>query len=152
MVLEFPNLTIVHIHGCYNLEHVFTCSMVGSLVQLQDLSISWCENLEVIVKEEGEKEEEEEEECDAEVNEIILPCLSSLKLESLRNLKGFFLGKEAFSVPAFDTLQIEDCPAITIFTKGHVSTPELKVIHTSAGMWNVKQDLNSFIKSKQGEV
>ncbi|MFS8015847.1 putative leucine-rich repeat domain superfamily [Helianthus anomalus] len=151
MVLEFPNLTIVHIHGCYNLEHVFTCSMVGSLVQLQDLSISWCENLEVIVKEEEEKEEEEEE-CDAKVNEIILPRLSSLKLESLRNLKGFFLGKEAFSVPAFDTLQIEDCPAITVFTKGHVSTPELKVIHTSAGMWTVKQDLNSFIKSKQGEV
>ncbi|KAL9995476.1 putative AAA+ ATPase domain, P-loop containing nucleoside triphosphate hydrolase [Helianthus debilis subsp. tardiflorus] len=145
MVLEFPNLTTLSIYNCYKLEHVFTCSMVGSLVQLQDLSISSCEKIEVIVK------EEEEEECDAKVNEIILPRLNSLKLQSLRNLKGFCLGKESFSMPALDTLQINWCPTITDFTKGHVSIPELKLIDTTFGMWNVKPDLNSFIKTKQGE-
>lgn len=37
MVLEFPKLTSVSINDCNNLEHVFTCSMVGSLVQLQHI-------------------------------------------------------------------------------------------------------------------
>ncbi|MFS8016199.1 putative leucine-rich repeat domain superfamily [Helianthus anomalus] len=148
MVLEFPNLTTLSIELCNRLEHVFTCSMVGSLVQLQHLCISMCGNLEVIVKE----EEEEEEECDAKVNEIILPRLNSLKLQHLRDLKGFCLGKEAFSLPALDTLQIKECPAITVFTKGYLSTPELKVIDTSFGFWYVKTDINSLLKTKQEEV
>ncbi|KAF5764391.1 putative leucine-rich repeat domain superfamily [Helianthus annuus] len=51
MALEFPNLTTLSIDGCENLEHVFTCSMVNSLVQLQDLHISDCKNIKVVVKE-----------------------------------------------------------------------------------------------------
>ncbi|KAK9064450.1 hypothetical protein SSX86_015832 [Deinandra increscens subsp. villosa] len=147
MVLEFPNLTTVNIWGCEKLEHVFTCSMVGSLVQLQHLSISFCENIEVIVKEEDKKE------CDGKVNEniIMLPRLKSLTLNNLSSLKGFCLGKEAFSLSALDTLEIERCPAITCFTKGYLSTPELKVIDTRLGKYYAKPDLNSFIKNKQEE-
>ncbi|KAI3670248.1 hypothetical protein L1987_88068 [Smallanthus sonchifolius] len=143
MVLEFPKLTSVFIEDCYSLKHVFTCSMVGSLVQLQDLHIVTCDNIEVIVK--------EEEECDAKENEIILPHLKSLQLEHLPVLRGFCLGKEAFSLPVLDTLEISDCPALTDFTKGHLSTPELKVIDTSFGMCYVNTDLNSFIKTKREE-
>ncbi|KAM0055059.1 putative AAA+ ATPase domain, P-loop containing nucleoside triphosphate hydrolase [Helianthus debilis subsp. tardiflorus] len=145
MVLEFPNLTTLSIHYCERLEHVFTCSMVGSLVQLQDLIISDCGKIEVIVK------GEEEEECDAKVNEIILPRLNSLKLDDLSRLKGFCLGKEAFSLPALDTLHIKDCPDITVFTKGHLSTPQLKVIDTNFGICDVRTDVNSFIETKQEE-
>ncbi|KAJ0831160.1 putative leucine-rich repeat domain superfamily [Helianthus annuus] len=145
MVLEFPNLTTLSIGSCHELEHVFTCSMVGSLVQLKELSIRFCLKIKVIVK------DEEEEECDAKVNEIILPRLNSLKLQHLESLKGFCLGKRAFLFPRLETLQINKCPAITVFTKGHVSTPQLKVTDTTFWMWNVKPDLNSFIKTKQGE-
>uniref|UniRef100_A0A251S9Y1 Putative leucine-rich repeat domain, L domain-like protein n=1 Tax=Helianthus annuus TaxID=4232 RepID=A0A251S9Y1_HELAN len=139
MVLQFPNLTTVHIIRCEKLKHVFTCSMVGSLVQLQDLQISFCRNIEVIVK-------KEEEECD-----VMLPRLNSLKLVGLQSLKGFCLGKAAFSLPALDTLEINRCPSITYFTKGHVSTPELKVIHTNYMICCVKTNINSFIKTKQEE-
>ncbi|KAI7752904.1 hypothetical protein M8C21_000063, partial [Ambrosia artemisiifolia] len=144
MVLEFPKLRTLSINSCKSLEYVFTCSMVGSLVLLQDLSIEWCTNLEVIVK-----EEEEEEECDVKVNEIMLPRLNSLKLGNLPNLKGFCLGKKAFSLPALDTLQIKECPTMTLFTKGHLSTPKLKEIDASFGMFDVRTDLNSFIEAKQ---
>ncbi|KAM0055006.1 putative leucine-rich repeat domain superfamily [Helianthus debilis subsp. tardiflorus] len=144
MVLEFPNLTTLSIDSCVNLEHVFTCSMVNSLVQLQDLHISYCNNIEVVVK-------EEEEKCDPKVNDIRLPHLKSLTLQHLRNLKGFCLGKEAFSLPALDTFAIYECPSITFFTKGHVSTPELKVIDTSFGFCYVKTDINSLLKTKQEE-
>ncbi|KAM0054999.1 putative P-loop containing nucleoside triphosphate hydrolase, leucine-rich repeat domain superfamily [Helianthus debilis subsp. tardiflorus] len=146
MVLEFSNLTTLSIDYCKNLEHVFTCSMVGSLVQLQDLSITHCNKIEVIVK-----EEEEEEECDAKVNQIILPHLNSLKLDDLSRLKGFCLGNEAFSLPALDTLLLKRCPTVTVFTKGHMSTPELKVIDTSFGFCYVKTNINTFIKTRQEE-
>ncbi|KAJ0693242.1 putative leucine-rich repeat domain superfamily [Helianthus annuus] len=143
MVLEFPNLITLSIDKCNRLEHVFTCSMVNSLVQLQDLSIGRCKNMEVIVK-------VEEEKCDAKVNE--LPCLKSLKLGELPSFKGFCLGKEAFSLPKLKTLQIKECRAITVFTKGHVSTPELKVIDTSFGFCYVKTEINSLLKTKREEV
>ncbi|MFS8018478.1 putative leucine-rich repeat domain superfamily [Helianthus anomalus] len=146
MVLEFPNLTTLSIHKSDRLKHVFTCSMVGSLVQLQELSISWCHKIKVIVK------EEEEEECDAKVNEIILPRLNSLKLDGLSRLKGFCLGKESFSLPALDTLQIKDCSDITVFTKGHLCTPQLKVIDTDFGICDARTDVNSFIETKLEEV
>ncbi|KAI3670226.1 hypothetical protein L1987_88045 [Smallanthus sonchifolius] len=127
MVLEFPNLTTLSIQGCHKLEYVFTCSMVGSLVQLQDLFIDQCKNLEVIVK--------EEEECDDKVNEIMLPRLKSLKLNDIQSLMGFCLGKEYFSLPSLDTLEIHGCSAVTVFTKGYLSTPELKVIDTRFGKY-----------------
>ncbi|MFS8016276.1 putative leucine-rich repeat domain superfamily [Helianthus anomalus] len=141
MVLEFSNLTTLSIEICHKLDHVFTCSMVRSLVQLQDLSISYCHKITVIVK-------EEEEEWDAKVNEIMLPRLNSLKLQSLWKLKGFCLGKEAFSLPALDTLHIKECRAITVFTKGNLSTPQLKVIHTHFGIYDASTDVNSFIETK----
>ncbi|KAL9995474.1 hypothetical protein Hdeb2414_s0801g00948491 [Helianthus debilis subsp. tardiflorus] len=81
----------------------------------------------------------------------MLPRLNSLKLVGLQSLKGFCLGKAAFSLPALDTLEINRCPSITYFTKGHVSTPELKVIHTNYMICCVKTNINSFIKTKQEE-
>ncbi|KAI3670222.1 hypothetical protein L1987_88040 [Smallanthus sonchifolius] len=98
---------------------------------------------EVIVK--------EDEEFDGKVNEIILPRLKSFKLNSLQSLKGFCLGKKVFSWPSLDALEIRDCSAVTVFTNGYLSTPDLKVIDTSFGKYYVKPDLNSFVKTKQQE-
>ncbi|KAI3797055.1 hypothetical protein L1987_39745 [Smallanthus sonchifolius] len=146
--LLFPNLTTLSIHQCIKLEHVFTSSMVGSLQQLQHLHISRCENLKVIVKEE---EEEELQECDGKVKEIeMLPCLKSLKLEKLKSLKGFCLGKDDISWPSLHTLEIMECPEITVFSKGDVATPALNTIDTSFGRCNItEEDINSFIKTKR---
>ncbi|GKC82130.1 resistance protein candidate RGC20, partial [Tanacetum coccineum] len=123
-VLKFPNLTRLSIERCDSLEYVFTCSMVGSLLQLQELHISRCESMKVIVK--------GEEECDANgiVNAIVeFPCLKSLKLDRLFRLEGFCLGKEAFEFPSLDTLEIKYCSKMTVFTKGDLSTPKLYAIN-----------------------
>ncbi|KAK9064481.1 hypothetical protein SSX86_015863 [Deinandra increscens subsp. villosa] len=146
MVPEFPSLTTLNIDVCPKLEHVFTCSMVDSLLQLHHLSIINCKNIEVIVKEEDKKE------CDVKVNEnIMLSHLKSLKLEHLPRLQGFCIANNAFSLPTLDTLEIKGCPAITVFTKRYPATPNLKVIDTSFGEYNVMSDLNSFIQTKQEE-
>ncbi|CAH1435240.1 unnamed protein product [Lactuca virosa] len=67
-VFEFPTLTRVSIERCDRLEHVFSSSMVGSLLQLQELHIIKCKHMgEVFVV------EEEEEESDGKMNEIVFP-------------------------------------------------------------------------------
>ncbi|GKF23334.1 NB-ARC domains-containing protein, partial [Tanacetum coccineum] len=139
-VLKFPNLTRLSIDGCDSLEYVFTCSMVGSLLQLQELHIKWCESMKVIVK--------GEEECDAIVNAIVeFPCLKSLKLDRLFRLEGFCLGKEAFEFPSLDTLQIVYCSEMTVFTKGDLSTPKLYAISKWGRKYNIYNRLNSVIKN-----
>ncbi|KAK1422991.1 hypothetical protein QVD17_18284 [Tagetes erecta] len=141
MTLEFPNLTSLSIYVCNSLNYVFTSSMVGSLVQLQDLVISDCMNIEVIVS--------EVQRCDDNVNEIMLPRLKSITLCKLPRLSGFYLGKVAFSLTSLDTLEIEECPSFEVFTRGHLATPELKVMDTSFGMYYVHGDLNSFAKTRR---
>ena len=139
-VLKFPNLTRLSIQYCSRLEYVFTCPMVGSLLQLQELHISNCSSMKVIVK-------GEEEECDAIVNAtVVFPCLKSLKLEWLESLEGFCIGKEAFEFPSLDTLQIGWCPKMRVFTKGDLSTPELYAISIEGKKYNIHNTLNSVIK------
>ncbi|KAD7476915.1 hypothetical protein E3N88_00051 [Mikania micrantha] len=45
-VLKFPNLTTLSIGYCHSLKHVFTSSMMGGLLQLQDLQVTHCYNME----------------------------------------------------------------------------------------------------------
>ncbi|KAD7476989.1 hypothetical protein E3N88_00125 [Mikania micrantha] len=105
-VLKFPNLTTLTIGYCDSLKHVFTSSMVGGLLQLQDLQVEGCKNMEVIVK-----IEEEEDEVKEEME--LFPCLKSLKLKRLSSLKGFCSGKVNFSWPLLHTLEVPACPEIT---------------------------------------
>ncbi|KAJ9541951.1 hypothetical protein OSB04_028457 [Centaurea solstitialis] len=154
MTLEFPNLTDLSINGSDRLEHVFTGSMVGSLLQLQKLDISYCKKIKVIVKEANVDVEEQERDAKL-VNEIVmLPRLKSLRLKKLPSLMGFFLGNEDFSWLSLDNVEIIGCPAIRVFTTGHLATPELRVIDTSFGRCELgkEEDLNSFINTKLKEV
>nr|XP_043622427.1 uncharacterized protein LOC122594016 isoform X2 [Erigeron canadensis] len=68
-VLKFPNLTRLSIVGCYKLKHVFTISMVGSLLQLQELVISYCGEMEIIVVEDEKEDEDENDEEDEQNND-----------------------------------------------------------------------------------
>ncbi|KAJ9551264.1 hypothetical protein OSB04_015309 [Centaurea solstitialis] len=151
MVLEFPNLTKLSIRFCRSIKHVFTSSMVGSLLQLQELHIDFCDCMEVIVKEATVVVQEEEERNDGKVNKILtLPRLKSLTLIYLPNLKGFCLGNEAFSWPSLDTLEIINCPVMSVLTKGDLATPKLRAIDTSLGRCELarEESLNSFITTK----
>ncbi|CAI9270374.1 unnamed protein product [Lactuca saligna] len=145
---EFPNLTTVHVYACERLEHVFTSSMVGSLLQLQELRIRDCSQMEEVIA--VESEEESDDKTNKEI--LVLPRLKSLKLQYLPCLKGFSLGKEDFSFPLLDTLKINQCPAITTFTKGNSATPQLKEIETKFSSFYVGEDINSLIKIKQEEL
>ncbi|KAD7477457.1 hypothetical protein E3N88_00593 [Mikania micrantha] len=145
-ILEFPNLTTLSIFMCYNLEHVFTSSMVGSLMKLQELHIKHCTNMEVIVK------KEEEEECDGKVGEIMFPCLKSLELVGLASLKGFFLGKDDLIFPSMNTLVINCCQEIKFFSEGRGIAHQLKLLKTSFEVFQVGEDISRFIRNKIQEA
>jgi len=92
------------------------------------------------------------EDSDTRANGVVVfPCLKSVTLKSLENLKGFYLGSKAFKWPSLDTLEIKDCPRIAVFTSGQSTTPELKVIDTSFGLCYATEDPTSFIQTKQQE-
>ncbi|GKC05477.1 NB-ARC domains-containing protein, partial [Tanacetum coccineum] len=119
ITLNFPSLTQVLIDRCPLLEHVFTCCMVRSLLQLRELDIRRCDNMEVIVK--------KAEDSDTRATDVVVfRSLKSVKLDFLPNLKGFCLGMEDFLWQSLDTLEIKDCPQITVFTCGQSTTPQLK--------------------------
>ncbi|KAL8245690.1 hypothetical protein R6Q59_006906 [Mikania micrantha] len=144
-VLKFPNLTTLSIGYCHSLKHVFTSSMMGGLLQLQDLQVTHCYNMEVIVKTEEEEEEEEEE-------MEWFPCLKSLKLIKIYRLQAFCLGKVDFLWPSLHAMKISTCPRMKVFTNGHVDTPALDVIDTGLRRCYVKDDdINSFI-IKENEI
>ncbi|KAL7611905.1 hypothetical protein Lser_V15G04802 [Lactuca serriola] len=145
IVLNFPNLTKVSIVSCKLLGHVFNSCMVGSLFQLQELKISDCKSMDVIVKQVEDSETRP-------TTEVVFPCLKSITLHNLPNLKGFCLGKVAFEWPLLDTLEIKECPQITVFTNGQSTTLELKLIDTTFGLCHAMEDPNSFIQTKKKVV
>ncbi|CAH1423373.1 unnamed protein product [Lactuca virosa] len=79
---------VVSIGKCHLLGHVFTSCMVGSLLQLQELQISNCKNMDVIVK--------QVEDSEITPTEVVFPCLKTITLHRLPNLIGFCMGKVAF--------------------------------------------------------
>ncbi|KAI3725469.1 hypothetical protein L1987_65257 [Smallanthus sonchifolius] len=137
-VLKFPNLTRLSIDNCDCLEYVFTSSMVGNLMQLQELHIVHCSNVEVIVK-------EVEVQDPTRVNEVEFRCLKSLELLDLQSMKGFCLGRQDFQWPSLDTLDIKYCPKIVVFTNGNSTTPKLKTIDTKYESIDAMENPNFFI-------
>ncbi|GJR91790.1 NB-ARC domains-containing protein [Tanacetum coccineum] len=114
-LLKFPNLTRLSIDSC------------ESILQLQELHIKWCESMKEIVK--------GEEECDDAI--VVFPCLKSLKLYDLDSMEGFCLGKETFEFPSLDTLKIDRCRIMRVFTKGDLSAPKLYAISKWGRKFNV---------------
>ncbi|XP_071700579.1 uncharacterized protein [Rutidosis leptorrhynchoides] len=138
--LELPNLTRLSIHNCYKLRHVFTTSMVGSLMQLQELHVTHCTYMWEIIKKDDDSQRK------------VLPCLKSLKLEHLQYLQAFCLWDKEFMLPSLTTLVIKQCPSLSVFTNGFVAAPKLKVIETNEGFIDLgEQDINSYIITHKQE-
>ncbi|KAK9074587.1 hypothetical protein SSX86_007185 [Deinandra increscens subsp. villosa] len=129
---RLSNLKKLKITYCDLLKHVFTFSTLESLRQLEELKIGNCESMEVIVKKENEEQREDVE----------FPCLKSLKLYGLPNLKGFFLGMNKFHWPVLENVTIRECPQMMVFTIGRSTTPEAKYINTRLGKHSLEYDLN----------
>jgi hypothetical protein len=77
----FGNLRYLSLSYCNRLKNVFSLSIARGLVQLQELDISNCDNLEEIFSKEGEDEKA--------VDMIKFPKLTNISLLGLPRLIGF---------------------------------------------------------------
>ncbi|KAA3473087.1 disease resistance protein isoform X3 [Gossypium australe] len=138
--ISFQNLVILEVRECDGIIKLITHSTAKSLVQLKEMSILNCKKIEEII-EGGDKNDQDE---------IIFPQLNSLELESLPKLESFCSSwNYTFRFPSLQTVIVEDCPKMKIFSQGHSNTPMLNEVefHWSGcyeESW--ESDLNSTIR------
>ncbi|XP_052877121.1 uncharacterized protein LOC108471365 isoform X2 [Gossypium arboreum] len=138
--ISFQNLIILEVRECDGIIKLITHSTAKSLVHLKEMSILNCKMIEEII-EGGDKNDQDE---------IIFPQLNSLELESLPKLESFCSSwNYTFGFPSLQTVIVEDCPKMKIFSQGHSNTPMLNEVefHWSRcyeERW--ESDLNSTIR------
>ncbi|XP_021602179.1 uncharacterized protein LOC110607389 isoform X1 [Manihot esculenta] len=94
------------VHGCHELKHLFTTSIVKRLLQLKTLYISFCSSMEEIILTEEFIEEEDER-----MNQILFPKLDELTLWNLPKLIRFCTGYQ-IEFQSLRNLDIDSCDAL----------------------------------------
>ncbi|XP_031260473.1 uncharacterized protein LOC116118621 [Pistacia vera] len=119
---SLQNLKVLSVTSCEGLMKLMTPSMARSLVQLRDMSISYCEMLIEIVENEGEGD------ATTTTTEIVFNNLKKLSLEQLESLTFFCSGNYSVNFPSLEELIIKYCPNMKTFSRGILSTPKLHKI------------------------
>eukprot|EP00258_Populus_trichocarpa_P025312 XP_024441331.1 probable disease resistance protein At4g27220 [Populus trichocarpa] len=92
------NLTTLEVKECKRLTHVFTDSMIASLVQLKVLEISNCEELEQIIAKDND-DEKDQIFSGSDLQSACFPNLCRLEIRGCNKLKK---------------LEVDGCPKLTI--------------------------------------
>ncbi|KAK3227583.1 hypothetical protein Dsin_007445 [Dipteronia sinensis] len=134
---SFQNLMILEVWGCDGLKNLLTSSTAKSLVLLEKLEVFDCKMRTEVVANEG-----------AVPEEINFRKLKSLSLVYLQSLASFCSAKHILNFPILESLVVNECPKMKIFSEGVMSTPKFyklelnwKAIEQS---WDV--DVNTTIK------
>ncbi|KAL9450633.1 hypothetical protein AB3S75_012373 [Citrus x aurantiifolia] len=140
---SFQNLTTLTVCGCHGMIHLLTSSTARSLVRLRQMRIRACKMITEIVADEGDDYAAKEE--------IVFSELKELELCGLKSLTSFSCSGNncAFKFPSLETLVVEDCPNMNIFSRGELSTPKLHQVQLSVfdnKLWAWDRDLNTTIQ------
>ncbi|CAH1435323.1 unnamed protein product [Lactuca virosa] len=150
----------ISIEFCNSLSSVIPCYAAGQMQKLQVLQIGSCNGMKEVFEtqlgtssnknrksggDEGNGGIPRNEEEDALFNlpskeVVVFPHLKSIELNDLRELEGFFLGKNEFQLPSLDKLIITECPKMMVFAAGRSTAPQLKYIHTELGRHALDQE------------
>ncbi|KAJ6313836.1 hypothetical protein OIU78_017476 [Salix suchowensis] len=116
---QLPSLQVLYIEGheklgdllaqlqlwyCEKLTHVFTCSMVSSLGQLQFLEIFACEELEQIIA----NDEKDKILCGSDLQSLCFPNLCKVEITRCNKLRSLFPVAMASGLPKLKSLDVED--------------------------------------------
>ncbi|GMI65264.1 hypothetical protein HRI_000195700 [Hibiscus trionum] len=113
--VSFRNLVTLHVWRCHRIIKLITHSTAKSLVQLKEMKIERCNNIEEIIQ--G---------VDGDDDEISFPQLNILKLTRLQKLESFCsAGIYTFGFPSLQSVVVEYCPEMKMFSQGHSDTPML---------------------------
>ncbi|KAE8678265.1 hypothetical protein F3Y22_tig00111427pilonHSYRG00223 [Hibiscus syriacus] len=113
--VSFRNLVTLRVYGCDGIIKLITHPTAKSLVQLKQMSISFCKNIEEIIQ--GGDDDDDE---------ISFSQLNRLELDHLPKLESFFSsGNYTFSFPSLEDLVVNNCQKMKMFSQGLSNTPKL---------------------------
>ncbi|KAM6555202.1 hypothetical protein CsatB_015964 [Cannabis sativa] len=117
--MPFPNLKTLQVSTCHGLRYLLSSSTATTLVQLQRMVITDCDEMkEIIINHNGNEEEEEEKD-----SLIVFQNLKQLELQNLSSLQSFYSGnKVILSFPNLEELYIYRCCRMGRFSDGIVNT------------------------------
>ncbi|XP_061988807.1 probable disease resistance protein At4g27220 [Rosa rugosa] len=101
--VSFQNLTKLEVYKCDGLKCLAPSSVAKSLVQLTNLTVAHCTEIEVLVA--GNEDEDDDTE-----NEIAFSRLQYLELYWLQSLQGFCSRNCTAKLPLSITVVVVDCP------------------------------------------
>ncbi|KAH6763774.1 hypothetical protein C2S51_015023 [Perilla frutescens var. frutescens] len=116
---ELKVLKIIENHSCMSL---FTSSIAENLVSLEELCISKCDEMIEVIK--------DEKVVSGGQRTLVFPKLWRLELEDLCELVTFCEWKWDVELPSLRRLHIYNCPNMTNFSLGPISSPNLKFLET----------------------
>ncbi|EOX93489.1 Uncharacterized protein TCM_002352 [Theobroma cacao] len=114
-----------------------------SMVQLKRMRITDCKMIEEIIANGGDEEKDD----------IIFKQLEILRLQSLPRLRSFCSGYHHFEFPDLVKFIATECPELSVFSIGEISTPLLRRICLTGEDDGplVNRDLNTTIKGSYTE-
>ena len=104
--LVLSKLTTLEVFKCKRLTHVFTCSMIVSLIQLEVLKILSCEELEHIIA----KNDDENDQIllGDHLQSLCFPNLCQIEIRECNKLKSLFPVAMASGLPKLQTLRVSE--------------------------------------------
>ncbi|XP_022719667.1 uncharacterized protein LOC111277500 [Durio zibethinus] len=118
-IFSFRNLVTLEVARCDGIIKLVAYSTAKSLLQLKEMKVWSCENIEEIIQGIGDDEDEAKE-------EISFPQLNLLELGYLPKLESFCSsGNYTFGFPSLVTVILENCPKMKMFSQGDSNTPLL---------------------------
>ncbi|XLR53173.1 hypothetical protein HN51_021399 [Arachis hypogaea] len=95
------NLTSLKVEGCASLKYLFTSSAAKCLVQLEELHISNCEELESLML--------DYQPHDDDHDVIIFEKLKKLSLSQIPKLESFYKGNSTLKFPSLEKAEVTEC-------------------------------------------
>jgi hypothetical protein len=112
------NLTTLEVNKCKRLTHVFTNSMIASLIQLKILEISDCEELEQIIAEDND-DEKDQILSGSDLQSSCFPNLCRLEIRGCNKLKSLFPVAMASGLKKLQILEVrESSQLLGVFGQG----------------------------------
>nr|TKS04865.1 putative disease resistance protein [Populus alba] len=117
------NLTTLKVNECKRLTHVFTDSMIASLLQLEFLEISNCEELEQIIAKENDNEKDQIF-SGSDLQSACFPNLCRLVIRGCNKLKSLFPIAMASGLKKLQILEVrESSQLLGVFGQGDHASP-----------------------------
>ncbi|KAG5255292.1 disease resistance protein [Salix suchowensis] len=105
--LVLSHLTTLKVHYCQKLTHVFTGNMIASLVQLQFLGISTCEELEQIIAKDND-EEKDQILSKSDLQSLCFPNLCTVHIMGCNKLRSLFPTDMVAGLPRLHKVEVRD--------------------------------------------